>query len=475
MAFPLENILDKVPVPKSIVRILGIGAAAVGFGKWGLGGFQGFQSQDGLDRIRGGSGKLSAGRTQTEMLFGSTKNDGEKKKILILMSDTGGGHKASALSLEAAMKIAFPGKIEVDIVDIWTDYGAYPYNKFVPGYQFLAKNPVLWKAFWEYGRFPLSRIFSEQTSNLACHDSFRSCIEKYNPDLIISVHPLCQDLPLRCLKNIGGGKRQIPFVTVVTDLGGAHPTWFDKRVDQCFVPSNALYKIAKKCGLRDDQITQHGLPIREGFWKETASKPTLRKKLGLKNDDKTVLVVGGGDGVGGLLNVAETLIERLGQNNQKSQVVVVCGKNEAVKTTLSTKKHPENVNVVVNGFVTNMDEWMGAVDCIVTKAGPGTIAEAAIKGLPCMLSAYLPGQEEGNIPYVIDGGYGDFSTNPKKIANTISYWLQDPELLSTMSANAKADGKPNATMNIAKDIGNNFLFNNNMSNSKKKPVLASVK
>lgn len=40
-----------------------------------------------------------------------------------------------------------------------------------------------------------------------------------------------------------------------------------------------------------------------------------------------------------------------------------------------------------------MDEWMGAVDCIVTKAGPGTIAEAMIRGLPIMLSAFLPGQE----------------------------------------------------------------------------------
>lgn len=47
----------------------------------------------------------------------------------------------------------------------------------------------------------------------------------------------------------------------------------------------------------------------------------------------------------------------------------------------------------MQGFVSNMDEWMGAVDCIVTKAGPGTIAEAMIRGLPIMLSAFLPGQE----------------------------------------------------------------------------------
>lgn len=85
------------------------------------------------------------------------------------------------------------------------------------------------------------------------------------------------------------------------------------------------------------------------------------------------------------------------------QVVVICGKNQVVKRQLEAEEWPENVRVVVNGFVTNMDEWMGAVDTLVTKAGPGTIAEATIRGLPVMLSGFLPGQEEGNVPYVVDG------------------------------------------------------------------------
>lgn len=84
-------------------------------------------------------------------------------------------------------------------------------------------------------------------------------------------------------------------------------------------------------------------------------------------------------------------------------MVVICGKNQFVKRELESVEWPENVRVIVNGFVKNMDEWMGAVDALVTKAGPGTIAEATIRGLPVMLSGYLPGQEEGNVPYVVDG------------------------------------------------------------------------
>lgn len=44
---------------------------------------------------------------------------------------------------------------------------------------------------------------------------------------------------------------------------------------------------------------------------------------------------------------------------------------------------------------------MGAVDCIVTKAGPGTIAEATTRGLPVMLSAFLPGQEVRFSPLIL--------------------------------------------------------------------------
>lgn len=51
-------------------------------------------------------------------------------------------------------------------------------------------------------------------------------------------------------------------MTVVTDLGGAHPTWFHKEVDLCFVPSDPVRRIALSMGLKPDQLRQHGLPIR---------------------------------------------------------------------------------------------------------------------------------------------------------------------------------------------------------------------
>jgi 1,2-diacylglycerol 3-beta-galactosyltransferase len=60
------------------------------------------------------------------------------------------------------------------------------------------------------------------------------------------------------------------------------------------------------------------------------------------------------------------------------------------------------MHVVIRGFVSNMEEWMGACDAIVTKAGPGTIAEALISGLPMVLNGFIPCQEAGNVPFVVD-------------------------------------------------------------------------
>ena len=60
--------------------------------------------------------------------------------IQILMSDTGGGHRASANALRDAIDILYPNKIECDIVDIYTDYGPFwPFNDYVNGYKIMVR------------------------------------------------------------------------------------------------------------------------------------------------------------------------------------------------------------------------------------------------------------------------------------------------------------------------------------------------
>lgn len=282
----------------------------------------------------------------------------------------------------------------------------------------MAEYSFLWDAFFHFGATDFGLCLNDVLLETFCFDAFKECLNRPSgsttkrADMVVSVHPLCQGLPLKILADLDtNGKtrdvkaRTTPFSTVVTDLGGAHPTWFNPGVDKCFVPSDVLYDAARDRGLQPSQLVEHGLPIRKGFWSSQHDaveesiqhdKEVLTQKLALRNElglDETlpaVLVVGGGDGMGGIVDIAKSLGDKLGAGEEaRYQMVVVCGKNEAAKNSLSSVNWGKGVKVDVQGFVNNMDEWMKASDALVTKAGPGTIAEASICGLPCMLFNFL--------------------------------------------------------------------------------------
>lgn len=103
-----------------------------------------------------------------------------------------------------------------------------------------------------------------------------------------------------------------------------------------------------------------------------------------------------------------------------------------MRQELSAKRW-RDVSVQVRGFVRPMSDYMAASDCIITKAGPGTVMEAASQGLPVMLSGYLPPQEAGNVDTVVRGGFGAYSRKPTVIGRTVCNWL--------VRARARADAR----------------------------------
>ena len=373
--------------------------------------------------------------TKSTTSLSAQSNNDDVATIQILMSDTGGGHRASANALRDAFNVLheteparFPIPIHCDIVDIYTDYGPmFPFNQYVALYKIMAEYSFLWKWFYEFGATPLGLWLNDFMLELICFGPFQECLTRdpMNPDkkpdasnddsnvlygqgpaelvsnsfgkhngpradMVVSVHPLCQELPLKILNSLdtnGASRkegRRTPFVTVVTDLGGAHPTWFNPGVDKCFVPSDVLKNAAIDRNVKENQIVQYGLPIRRGFWRFGADftdepekqdeakemegvhhKPTIREQLGLK-DMPTVLIVGGGDGMGGIVSQAQAVGERLqklaSSSSSSYQMVVVCGNNKEAQTTLSPAQTQwgSDIEVNVQGFVNNMDEFMRA-------------------------------------------------------------------------------------------------------------------
>ena len=344
-------------------------------------------------------------------------------------------------------------RYDVSVVDLWSNHTPWPYNLMPNWYSFLVSNGWMWASLYKgssnQGTPQMLKAIGTQVARRV-HQAF----VELKPDVVVSVHPLMQHVPLRVM-HLKGLEGKIPFATVVTDYATAHPTWFHKRVNFCCVPTDNVASEARQVGLREDQIRQHGLPIRVAFADARKMQPrALRRKLGMDLKLPAVLIVGGGEGMGPLMATVEALEARLagGKGGKPlGQVVVICGRNRKLVGDLQARKWGMPVHPL--GFVTNMVEWMRACDCIVTKAGPGTIAESLICGLPLILNNYIPGQEFDNIGQVTDNNVGIFETDPARIADKVAFWFGPGKSeREDMSRRALKLGKPQATFEIVKDL-----------------------
>ncbi|XP_031250492.1 monogalactosyldiacylglycerol synthase 2, chloroplastic-like [Pistacia vera] len=375
------------------------------------------------------------------------------KNVLILMSDTGGGHRASAEAIRDAFKIEFGDEYRIIVKDVWKEYAGWPLNDMERSYKFMVKHGQLWKVAF-HSTSP-RWIHSWYLAAMAAYyaKEVEVGLMEYKPDVIISVHPLMQHIPLRVLKWQGLQKKVI-FVTVITDLNTCHPTWFHPGVDRCYCPSQEVAKRALLDGLEETQISVFGLPIRPSFARAVLSKDDLRQELEMDSNLPAVLLMGGGEGMGPVRKTARALGESLFDKESgkpMGQLIIICGRNKTLASSLQSDEWM--IPVKVRGFETQMEKWMGAVDCIITKAGPGTIAEALIRGLPIILNDYIPGQEKGNVPYVVDNGAGVFTRSPKETAKLVAEWFSTKtDELKRMSENSLKLAQPEAVFNIVKDI-----------------------
>lgn len=376
------------------------------------------------------------------------------KKILILMSKTGGGHYASASALETVFRRRYPDQFHVDVVDLWMDHTPWPLNQVPKTYRYMVDGvPWLWELIYRTGENPLvSRSLLEAAWGWT-RRPVRQAIERHDPDLIISVHALLQEIPLRVLRRM---HRSVPFVTVVTDLISIHPTWFNRKVTLCFVASEEAQRLGIEAGLRPAQLRRYGLPIRPAFAAPSRPRAALREALGVAPHLPAVLLVSGGEGMGPVEEIAGAVSAELAAGGRApdhplGQLIVICGRNRQLQDQLRAREWP--IPTLIRGFVDDMWNWMRASDCIITKAGPGTIAEALACGLPILLSGYIPGQEEGNVTYVVKHGAGAYSNEPHQIAEIVRLWF-GPEWgqMATLAENARRLGNPRATAQIVEDI-----------------------
>jgi 1,2-diacylglycerol 3-beta-galactosyltransferase len=372
------------------------------------------------------------------------------QRILILMSMTGGGHRASALALKAGFEHEFPGRFQIDIVDILTEHTFWPLNHSPQIYSLIASEaPWLWGVAYSTEMTPTLTRGAVRLAGKLAQGRIRAALDQYKPDLVISVHPLAQEITLHVLAR---RPARSPFVTVVTDLASVHPLWLTPRVDALYLASEEALAAARGAGVPPTRTHLLGLPIRPAFAEPPLlTRAALRAELGMDPGLPAVILMGGGDGVGPVEAIAVAVDKAFAAQRIKAQIVVVCGRNEGLRSRLAARHWINPAHIL--GFVENMPDWMHACDAVITKAGPGTIAEACVCGLPILLSGFIPGQEEGNVTYVVSRGAGALESNPTAIGRTLAHWFGagSAERLR-MAARARALGRPHATADIVHSV-----------------------
>ena len=370
-------------------------------------------------------------------------------RVLILMSDTGGGHRSAAEAIAAAFAREFPDRYQVTLVDAIARAAVFPFNHAADWYlPFTTYAEFLWRFLFHLTNHRVTARALLFCIDLLMGRGIRRVLREQSPDLVVTAHPILNAIPQRALRALGS---PAPFVVVVTDLFSAHAVWFNPDADLTLVPTDGARQVGAQWKISPEKMRVVGLPVSLQFLGNSKSRADHRAELGLAPDRAAVLLVGGGEGMGPLFEIARA-IDRA---RLPLQLVVVAGRNRKLYDKLRAAVWQTPVSI--QGFVTNMPDWMRASDVIVTKAGPGTISEALACGLPILLSGFLPGQEEGNVTFVQESGVGVLRDKPEEIARTLGEWLTPGnDTLARFGARARQLARPRAALEIA-DILNEIL------------------
>jgi 1,2-diacylglycerol 3-beta-galactosyltransferase len=384
-------------------------------------------------------------RNNPEMLMQSTNR---KPHILFLFSDTGGGHRSATEAIIEALEIEYPDEFTCEKVDIFKDYAPRPLNRMPDWYPYMVLAPHLWGASFKVtnGR-PQARAITTTMWPVAARTA-RNIIRNHPSDLVVTVHPLAVSFILKAL-----GKNRPPFITVVTDMVTTHALWFDKRSDAILVPTEIARQKAIHYGMPPEVLQVVGQPVARKYCVPSGDKNTLREKLGWPKDKFIVLAVGGGDGMGPLGQTARAIAD----SGLDVGLVIVTGRNERLKASLEKTKW--QVPTTIYGFTKELPDFMRAADALVTKAGPGSIAEAFNAHLPVIMFAKLPGQEDGNVTYTVEEGAGVWAPTPNLVVATLRTWINNPAEKEKVIEACKRIARPQSSIDIAHTIGDKLGLN----------------
>lgn len=367
------------------------------------------------------------------------------RRVLLLSVSAGAGHGRAAEALAAVAAAEFGAQAQHwDVMDyvpaafrkLYTDFYLRLVDKF----------PALWAQ--------LYRI-TDETPPEATTARLRRAVERLNarrlqqaiadyaPDVIICTHFLPAELLARAQQR---GRLSCPVHVQVTDFD-LHALWVVPDLAGYFAASEEVAARMRARGLPAQRIHVSGIPIMPAF-AQPLDRAACTAEAGLDPQRPVLLLMGGGAGVGALDEAAAGLLALA----EDFQLVALAGRNEAMLARLHelAARHPGRL--FPQGFTRTIERLMACADVAISKPGGLTTSECLALGLPMIVFAPIPGQEERNCDYLLENGAGLKAVDATALEYRVRALLADPARLAAMRVNACRLSRPRAAHAVLRQV-----------------------
>lgn len=377
--------------------------------------------------------------------------------ILLFYASYGSGHLSAATAIEQYIRENYPDAktLKIDCVE----YINKSINKIsTSAYKsIILKTPVLWGQVYKLLKND-TILDITQFSNRFMAKKIFTLFEDFEPDLVISCHPLGGQITsfLKSHK-----KTNCKLATVMTDFA-SHKQWLIGKdyTDYFFVSNIEMKTSLISEGIYPNKIYVSGIPISPNFYKNY-NKENIYKSLNIEKNKKNIIFFGGGSlGLSSSSNIQAILTSLLQATDESHQIIIISGKNQKLyndfQKTINNTNHKSQIRLI--DFTTELPELLPITSFVITKPGGLTITECISTNVPIILINPIPGQEKENAQYIADNKMGIWIKNNKPTSEYFQEIFNDTKLIEKIKENQKKYSHINSTKNIC-----DILINENKS------------
>lgn len=375
------------------------------------------------------------------------------QNVLILTSNTGGGHRSAANALENSLNSISPGRILVKITQVLEE-AHYFSRKAADFYNFLLRDhqDLVKYYFWAVNKLRPneSRLIFKSAMGYG-----QRVFERVMPNVIVSVHPMTQHFFAYILRRLHL-QDKIPLLTVVTDpYHGFWKGWACDDVSQYYVASDNARQQLIDFGVGSHKIQVMGMPVHSKFQPVSDDeKRYFKRMLGLDEEKFTVFVNAGWIGGGNIPQIYEALVREGSLAGLDIQTVFLAGRNEALRQKAHELAQSARFPVKIVGYTSEIDSLMKASDVMISKLGGLTTFEALSCHLPIIADTVTPPmpQEMQTAAFLENTGAGLMLKQPEQIVTVVKSLIDSPSSYQALRDAAGLHGRPGASDLIARDV-----------------------